>query len=585
MQSNWPFIVIALCMLLALCFAWLEYSRTNKRYLPLRIVAVIIATAALACIILPITYNSNVTKTDEHKAVLLTEGFDVDSISGGDSAIFTTDAAIKKAYPKAKLINGLDELSQTDQLHVYGYGLSAAEIAQLDSLPLVFHPSKISAGVIQVNWNGRLKAGEALHIQGVYNNRSAQKIKLILRGLNTGLDSLMLPPNVQTSVDLSAIPKTTGKVIFNLYADTALQGNIPVQIDPVKPLKVLMLSASPDFESKFLKNWLSENGYAVALRSAISKDKFNSEYINIDQFNLDKLSAQTLDRFDVVIGDLSVLNTLSPAESGALKQEIADKGLGLIVRADSTGKTSWLQKQFPVDRPSGKEPAPASLIINDKKSLSKLNYGLAHIVYQNGTQPLVKTAQDRVLASSAISGSGKVIFTTLNNTFSWMLSGNKVDYSALWSALITKAARKEDNVESGIDFLSPPYANEPVALQIAQGKSSPIIINEVTVASVQNPSVPFEYSLLYWPQAAGWQSLKQNDQASSWYTYARQDWKTAQDADKIAATKKYANTHKIGDIVTKQIQQKVRIDVPKIYFYILLLVACTFLWIETKGLS
>jgi hypothetical protein len=42
-----------------------------------------------------------------------------------------------------------------------------------------------------------------------------------------------------------------------------------------------MLSASPDFESKFLKNWLSENGYAVALRSAISKDKFNSEYINI----------------------------------------------------------------------------------------------------------------------------------------------------------------------------------------------------------------------------------------------------------------------------------------------------------------
>ncbi|MDB5128941.1 hypothetical protein, partial [Mucilaginibacter sp.] len=194
----------------------------------------------------------------------------------------------------------------------------------------------------------------------------------------------------------------------------------------------------------------------------------------------------------------------------------------------------------------------------------------------------VKTAQDRVLASSAISGSGKVIFTTLNNTFSWMLGGNKADYSALWSVLLTKAARKDDNVESNIELLPMPYADEPIALQIAQGKSSPIMVNGQTVASVQNPSVPFEYSLLYWPQSAGWQSLKQNDQASSWYTYARQDWKTARDADKLSATKKYANAHKISDIVTKQIQQKVRIDVPKIYFYILLLVACTFLWIETK---
>jgi hypothetical protein len=297
---------------------------------------------------------------------------------------------------------------------------------------------------------------------------------------------------------------------------------------------------------------------------------------------LDKISTQTLDRFDVVIGDLSVLNALSPAESGALKQEIADKGLGLIVRADSTGKTPWLQKQFPVDRPSGKEPAPASLIINGGKSKSKLNYGLVHIVYQNGTQPLVRTEQDRVLASSAISGSGKIIFTTLNNTFSWMLSGNKADYSALWSALITKAARKSDNVENDIAFLSPLYVNEPIALQIAQGKSSPIIINNQTVASAQNPWVPFEYSLLYWPQAAGWQSLKQNDQASNWYAYARKDWKTMQATDKLSATKRYADAHKISDIVTKQIQQKVRIDVPKIYFYILLLAACTFLWIETK---
>ncbi len=581
MQANWTYLVIALCIVLALGFVWQEYRRANKRYVWLRMLAVLIAIASLACITLPIAYNDSVTKSDEHKSILLTDGFDADSIKSTDTNLVTTEAAIKKAYPKAKLINGLDELNKTDKLHIYGYGFRADELAQLNSRPFVFHHAKAPSGINNVNWNGHLKAGEALHVQGTYNNPSAQKIKLILSGLNTGLDSVMLPPNAQTEFDLSAIPKTTGKMVFNLRADTALQGSIPVQISPVKPLKVLMLSASPDFESKFLKNWLTENGYSVVLRSAISKGKFNIEYINIAQFSLDKLSTQTLNKFDVVIGDLSVLNGLTPAGSGALKQAVADNGLGLIVRADSTGKRSWLQAQFLVDRPAGKEPEPALLIINAKKSAGKLGYGLAHIVYQNGTQPLIKTAQEKVLASSAISGSGKVVFTTLNNTFSWMLSGNKQDYMMLWWALINKAARKDDMNESQIEFISPPYKGEPAQLQIAQGKAAPITINNEIIASIQNPNVPFEYSAQYWPKAAGWQIL----QGKNWYAFANNDWRPVQAANKLSATEKYAKSHEISGIVTKQIQQKVRIDVPKIYFYILLLAACTFLWVETKGLS
>jgi hypothetical protein len=292
MQGSWIYLVWALCIFMVVLFVWLEYRRANKRFLLLRTVAVIIAIAALAFIILPIKYNSTVTRTDQHKAILLTPGFDIDSLPNGmDTSIITLDETIKKAYPKVKLISGLDEWSKTAPLHIYGHGLSKDELAQLDSMPVTFHAAKIAAGVSNVSWNSRLKAGEALQVQGVYNNTSAQKIKLVLRGLNTGLDSISLPPNGQTPFELSAIPKATGKIVFTLNADTTLQGSLPVQIDPVKPLKVLMLSASPDFESKFLKNWLSENGYAVALRSAISKGKYNSEYINISVllwcFNMD----------------------------------------------------------------------------------------------------------------------------------------------------------------------------------------------------------------------------------------------------------------------------------------------------------
>lgn len=583
MQGSWIYIVWALCIFMAVLFAWLEYRRANKRYLLLRIMAVIIAIVALACITLPIKYNGAITKTNQYKAILLTPGFDVNSLPNGiDTSVITLDESIKKAYPKVKLISRLDELSKTAFLQIYGNGLSQDELTQLDSLPVTFHAAKIPKGVSSVSWNDKLKAGKALHVQGVYNNTSAQKVKLVLTGLNTGLDSIMLPPNAQTPFELSVIPKATGKMVFTLNVDTALQGSLPVQIEPVKSLKVLMLSASPDFESKFLKNWLSENGYSVALRSAISKGKYNIEYINISQFNLDKLSAQTLDKFDVVIGDLSVLSTLSNTENDLLKQAVADKGLGLIVRADSTGKTSWLQKQFLVDRPSGNEPAPASLIINGKSSGSgKLAYGSAHIVYQNGTQPLVK-AKERVLAGSALYGSGKIIFTTLNNTFSWMLAGNKQDYTALWSALLSRAARKNNEVKDEIQFASLPVNNEPVILQVSQGSSSSIIINNELIAPSQNADVPFEWDATYRPQSAGWQNVKQGEKISSWFAYTQNDWKTLRSAEKLAATTQYATLHPNSQIVTKQIQQKVRIDVPKIYFYILLLAACTFLWIETK---
>jgi hypothetical protein len=110
----------------------------------------------------------------------------------------------------------------------------------------------------------------------------------------------------------------------------------------------------------------------------------------------------------------------------------------------------------------------------------------------------------------------------------------------------------------------------------------PININGENIASAQNPNVPFEWTALYWPSTEGWQAVSQNKDVSWWYTYPKTEWTMIQASAKIAATEKYGNEYAKPVIVTKQIQGLVRIDTPKIYFYILLLAACTFLWIETK---
>jgi hypothetical protein len=58
---------------------------------------------------------------------------------------------------------------------------------------------------------------------------------------------------------------------------------------------------------------------------------------------------------------------------------------------------------------------------------------------------------------------GKLVFTTIGNTYSWMLAGNQTDYAALWSLLIDKAARKSPVTESWSVASGLPMVNKPVA--------------------------------------------------------------------------------------------------------------------------
>jgi hypothetical protein len=586
---NWTTIVLIICCLLAGFSVWKEVNRPNRSHLYLRILASLLAIAALACIILPISYSKDVSALDDHSAVLLTPGFEPDSLANYKSdQLFTTDKSVQKAYSKAKLIC-LDEL-KTDspaftKVHVFGFGLNENELNELEHLPLVFHPSPMPGGITAINWNQRLKSGERLIIQGRYNNQNSGAIKLVLKGLSTQLDTAIIPAKSNKEFELSAVPKNEGRTVYHLQAiaanDTLANENLPVEIDPIKPLKILMLSASPDFESRFLKNWLSENGFEVAVRSTISKDKFSSEYVNMQSVKIDHLSANVLEQFDLVIGDLSVLKS----ESSLLKQQVTQKGLGIIIRADSLSKgSSWLQSDFPVEKLNMKNPAPVSLIIRDKKEKSApLKTDQAFIRNQPGTQPLVSDVQDHILVSSSLTGAGRLVFTMVTNTYNWTLAGSRDDYSAFWSLLITRAARKAPMSEDwGIPQI--PVISEPVDLQL-QSSQTPgtIIADSAVIAPTQDRSIPFISNNTYFPSFAGWHVIKQNNgQPAWWYVYGDKYWRGVKASEKLAATRNYAKIYAADASVTKQIHEKVQIEVPKIYFYLLLLGACVYLWVEGK---
>src|ERR1700755_1156011 len=107
---NWTIIVLIICSFAAVFAVWKEYKRVNRAHLAIRITAALFVILSFALIILPVRYSRDITAIDDHGAILLTAGFEADSLANyKNTPIFTVDKAIEQSYPKAKLIR-LDEL-------------------------------------------------------------------------------------------------------------------------------------------------------------------------------------------------------------------------------------------------------------------------------------------------------------------------------------------------------------------------------------------------------------------------------------------------------------------------------------------
>ncbi len=588
-------LVIAVCLILAAVGLWQEWQRPAKTHLWLRVLALVVAVTALACLILPVSYTLNNRRNAGLEAVLLTEGFHKDSISAYPGLnIYTLDTIIRQRIPKAHLISDAGVLSEQQPvislLHILGNGLNAYQLQQLKGLPVRFHLAVPADGITSVNYTTQINYGQLFKVQGQYHNVLSKPVKLQLLELNTVQDSITLTANKQTIFSLTARPKHTGKALYRVLVsngtDTLSNEPLPATVHPAEPLKILLLSAAPDFENKFLKNWLSANGYGVAVRSAISKGKISTEFANMDKQALDRLTAAALSRFDVVTADAAALQVLTPTESGALYQQVSQHGLGLIVRADSS-KAGWWQRDFSVNKPATQKPALVKLMITDAAAPSAaLPLTTRYVSTTTDAQQVITDVQHHVLAANRLAGEGHIIFTTLTQTYPWALAGNQKDYASVWTALVNKAARRQQPASRWLISSFLPFTGEPVTLQLQTGLVVPVIqINQSATVQSQGAALPFLHEVIYWPKSSGWQQANTSGSTYGWYAYAENQWQWLKNQQKTEATLHYAATHPQNSPATKIIGQKIRIEVPKFYFYILLLLAFVYLWAESRWLS
>jgi hypothetical protein len=277
--------------------------------------------------------------------------------------------------------------------------------------------------------------------------------------------------------ELTTTPAVAGKAVYGIIVvagvDTLDREEVPVEVSDGKPLKVLVLANSPDFENTFLMNWLGREGDAVASKVAVSKGKYAFSFVNMERQSLERL-----DWFDLVIADSSEVTPV-------LWRQVEEKGLGLLIRVDSSVRIS---------RP--------------------------------GMRVLERDSAGRVVVGCLLAGAGKVIYSASNTSYRQWLAGRKEDYAAYWTMLLRQAARSGEPEDEWNWRPRLAKVGEPVDLELATGRDMPQGIvggdNRVAVYLGEDAAFPWRWRGNYWPVSTGWQELRVPGGDTAWgYVWAQ----------------------------------------------------------------
>ncbi|MGN8055745.1 hypothetical protein ACTJKN_05685 [Pedobacter sp. 22163] len=593
MEFKYIAILVGLFLLVFLLYK--ELNRTNRARLIWRILANIVAVSCFILLIVPIRYETRV-KQNPDEIILLSDGTNPDSIANLKGK--------KYAFPSVKLKNTkattLSDLSyfltsnpNIRKLNIYGYGLNEAELEQIKEYQINFHPSANPNGIISANWPAKLKTSEPLQVQGTYQNTSNQGVKLVLKGLGKAIDSMTVEAKSNKSFSFKTNPKQIGKAVYELIA---LQKNhimakesVPVQVIDQTPMKVLILASFPDFEYKFLKNWLFENQYPLAFRSQISKNKFAFDFLNTDSINLNQINSSSLKKFDILIIDEEELAAIGPNERSSIALAV-NNGMGLLIRVTNTKALTTLSGKFGrFESPVLKGKALNLVVIEDHHKSNPLPLEQALFLRANQTdQPIVADASGKTVVNSSINGYGKVLVSTLSATYNWLLSGQKTDYATYWSKLLTSAARKRNDIQSVNIIPQFPVTHKKMRIitDLAASDKVPVLkMDSILLSPRQNMELPFQWDAFYWPQKSGWTNLEVNQAIEPVYIYKKTDWEALKNQQKLDGTHQFIKNLKTTEAKNKLTDTILEEEVSLWWFFGGFLLAAGFLWYESRILA
>lgn len=578
--------IVVLAVLLLALLLNREWTRVNTRMRGARCLATIFLMAAL----LGLSYPKQVEHAKQGKAlILLTPGYSEDSIAvykiltGESDSIFSVEGA-DKGIPVTDLRSFLSN-HEGIPLHIFGNGLSEENVNALDNRPVSFHPNVQRSSITAIFWKQDLLPGEPLAVQGRFCN-SQQPVQLLLRAYGISKDSLSIPAGADTSFELHALPAEIGTGTYELVSiegrDTIAREPVPFMVTKGTGLRLMILSSAPDFDNTYLKNALSGLGYTVTMLTSVSTGKREQQQINQNNQTVDK--SPGFDQFDIVLADPQALAGLGASQLQDLRASINEKGVGLIIKTDtSIGNNSFFGAGTMIKHVQESKPGAGNVIVSTSDS-SRYPLPAGNrlaLIASTEQRVLLTDAGNNCLAALQRSGNGKIISTTLQNSFSIALSGNRNAYLQLWSALLNEAGTKAERAGWQISPF-PGFENEPQFIRWeTELPDSTASAGNALLSFGKDSLLPSVRHTVYWPSTAGWQAVQSAQSRFNWYVFPGDSWQQLRNYHRRKSTADFASRH----IAPRQTGITTNENSPTSYtllFLITFLGAAAFLWVEQK---
>ena len=568
-SASWIPGLIAAIALFAV-FVVKEWPRRSGSFV-WRLAAGLVAVLSLFAIALK---PARLTSVDGKQGVLLTTGYQEAQLD----SLRETNPQLKELVYQDYIDR--DELDSISQLFILGSGVKPYDLWQLEGRTVKLLKKEIPNGIDQLSYSKTLSEGEDLNLTARYlKPKSGNQIVLQAPG-NLGLDSIQFTAATDTVFSLQAKIKAPGDFVYNLIEKDSLgrvlnNEALPVHISPQKQLSVVMLSAFPSFEFKYLKNYLAELNHQVLVRSQLTQNRFKYEYFNQERKPFNALSTSGLNDLDLLILDAGAWQSLSQNEQNSIKDAVTQEGLGVFVMPS---KELFYGSQPLIDFDFTRT-AQTEVELQDGIVVSTFGYYMNSAANFNATLK----AANQILAGQGFIGFGSVSTTVLSNTYALQLKGNQERYKSLWSEILKSVLKPESDMifwEETEQIVRP---HEPYTIKFRTAVSEFTLtdIDGNSIPVIQDPDIPELWLATFYPEETGWFTLRfsTGDTVSehAYYVFAEVDWK-ARAAQGL--TKANQDFFRKGDAEVEELQVKRPIN--PIYFFVLFVLAMGYLWLEPK---
>lgn len=495
--------------LVAAGLAWLEYRRPNRANLVSRMAAVLASVAAIIVLL-----NSS---SGTGRVTLLTPGAPL--------AAHSREAV---SLEQVQSIAGL--ALRQPVIRLAGWGLLPHEWPDETPSLAGFEPALLPYGFTQLDAPTETGVGERMVVRGAATLPRDDSGWVILEDPAAARDS-MLVTGTSGEFALSDRPRAPGAIPYRLRLRSPgapeVAETLGVAVRNVTLPSVLILDASPSFETGYLKRWLGERGASVVIRTAISRGKYRTERLNGARGNVELLTAAVLERYQAVLADGGSISALSTVERSALERAVRERGLGLLITADAPALLArgncGLMNGFALDAISSSaslgagdqsDRRVARPVLKDGPRQSRTGIEVeAATIRTAGITSLVNDEVGRMAAGWRKAGAGRIGLTLLRAPSRWVLEGEPDLFAAYWHAMLRAVAR-DTTTRVLVSADGPVRTDHPVFVTLETMGDSPVSIvvaptgETDTIPLAQDPFDPSRWSGRYWPKATGWHRLK-----------------------------------------------------------------------------